>query len=34
MTRPPAPDWRGIVGRVAGLYGVRGWVKVHSETRP
>ena len=34
MTRPPAPDSRVIVGRVAGLYGVRGWVKVHADTRP
>jgi 16S rRNA processing protein RimM len=34
MTRPPAPETRVIVGRVAGLYGVRGWVKVRSDTRP
>jgi 16S rRNA processing protein RimM len=23
-----------VLGRIAGLYGVRGWVRVHSETRP
>ena len=34
MTRPPAPDQRVIVGRVVGLYGVRGWVKVFADTRP
>ncbi|HYW92716.1 MAG TPA: ribosome maturation factor RimM [Gammaproteobacteria bacterium] len=25
---------RVVLGRVAGLFGVRGWVKVHSDTRP
>jgi len=29
-----APDRRITVGRIAGLFGVRGWVKVHSHTRP
>lgn len=29
-----APDRRIAVGRVAGLFGVRGWVKVFSYTRP
>ena len=27
------PDEYVILGRVSGIYGVRGWVKVHSETR-
>jgi 16S rRNA processing protein RimM len=27
------PDWV-IVGRISGLFGVRGWVKVFSETEP
>jgi 16S rRNA processing protein RimM len=30
----PPPDRRVAVGRVAGLFGVRGWVKVYSYTRP
>ena len=29
-----APDRRVSVGRVAGLFGVRGWIKVYSHTRP
>lgn len=29
-----APDRRITVGRIAGLFGVRGWVKVYSHTRP
>ena len=28
------PDRRITVGRIAGLFGVRGWVKVYSHTRP
>ncbi len=28
------PDRRVSVGRVAGLFGVRGWIKVYSYTRP
>lgn len=28
------PDRRVAVGRIVGLFGVRGWVKVHSYTRP
>lgn len=32
MTSGPAR--RITVGRIAGVYGVRGWVKVHSHTRP
>jgi 16S rRNA processing protein RimM len=32
MTKPP--ERRISVGRVAGLFGVNGWVKVHSHTRP
>ncbi len=27
-------DRRVVLGRVSGLYGVRGWVRVHSYTRP
>jgi 16S rRNA processing protein RimM len=27
-------DRRVVLGRVSGLYGVRGWVKLHSFTRP
>lgn len=29
-----APDRRIAVGRVVGLFGIRGWVKVYSYTRP
>jgi 16S rRNA processing protein RimM len=29
-----APEGRVAVGRVAGLFGVRGWIKVYSYTRP
>jgi 16S rRNA processing protein RimM len=29
-----APERRVALGRVAGVYGVRGWVKLHSYTRP
>lgn len=29
-----APDRRVAVGRVTGLFGVRGWIKIHSYTRP
>ena len=29
-----APDRRVSVGRVAGLFGVRGWIKVYWHTRP
>ena len=29
-----AGERRIVVGRVSGLFGVRGWVKVHSHTRP
>ncbi len=32
MTKPP--ERRISVGRVAGLFGVNGWVKVYSHTRP
>jgi 16S rRNA processing protein RimM len=32
MTSPP--DRRVAVGRVAGFFGIRGWVKVYSYTRP
>jgi 16S rRNA processing protein RimM len=28
------PAHRISVGRIVGVYGVRGWVKVHSDTRP
>ena len=28
------PDRRITIGRVVGLFGVRGWVKVYSYTRP
>ena len=31
---PPDKDRRVIVGEVVGLYGVRGWVKLHSFTDP
>lgn len=31
---PRGPDRRIAVGRVVGLFGVRGWVKVYSYTRP
>ncbi|AKH20264.1 ribosome maturation factor RimM [Sedimenticola thiotaurini] len=36
MSRPAEPervDWT-ILGRVSGLFGVRGWVKVYSHTAP
>ncbi len=29
-----APEGRVAVGRIAGLFGVRGWIKVYSYTRP
>lgn len=32
MSHPP--DRRVAIGRIAGLFGVRGWVKVYSYTRP
>ncbi len=32
MAHPP--DRRVIVGRVTGVFGVRGWIKVYSYTRP
>lgn len=35
MARPPsAPDDPITLGRIVGLFGVRGWVRVHSYTRP
>ena len=34
MTTPEAAPGLVTVGRVAGLYGVRGWVKVYSYTEP
>ncbi len=33
-SRPAVPEDLVIVGHVAGLFGVRGWVKVYSHTRP
>jgi 16S rRNA processing protein RimM len=30
----PNPDHYVIVGRVAGVFGVRGWVKIRSDTEP
>jgi len=33
MTEPDATQ-RVVLGRIAGLYGVKGWVKVYSETDP
>ena len=33
-SRPAAPEGVVIVGHVAGLFGVHGWVKVYSHTRP
>ena len=29
-----APDSRVTVGRISGVYGVKGWVRVHSHTEP
>ncbi len=34
MTPPSALDRLATLGRIAGLFGVRGWVKIHSYTRP
>jgi 16S rRNA processing protein RimM len=30
----PWPEGLVTLGRIVGLFGIRGWVKVHSETRP
>lgn len=34
MTPPSAPDRLATLGKIVGLFGVRGWVKIHSYTRP
>lgn len=34
MTPPAAPDRLATLGRIVGLFGVRGWVKIQSYTRP
>jgi len=34
VTNPSRPDGLVILGHVSGRYGVKGWVKVYSDTRP
>lgn len=34
MTPPAAPDRLATLGKIVGLFGIRGWVKIHSYTRP
>lgn len=34
MTNPSRPDGLVQLGRISGLFGVQGWVKVFSDTRP
>ncbi|MCO6442127.1 MAG: ribosome maturation factor RimM [Nitrococcus mobilis] len=34
MIREPHAGRRIIIGRIVGVYGVQGWVKIHSYTRP
>lgn len=34
MTDPSRPDGLVILGHISGRYGVKGWVKVYSDTRP
>ncbi len=34
MTNPSRPDGLVILGHISGLYGVKGWLKVYSDTRP
>ncbi len=34
MTRRPEREERLVLGRISGLYGVRGWVRVYSYTEP
>lgn len=34
MTNPSRPDGLVHIGRIAGLFGVQGWVKIFSHTRP
>jgi 16S rRNA processing protein RimM len=34
MTNPSRPDGLAQLGRISGLFGVQGWVKVFSDTRP
>jgi len=34
MTNPSLPDGLVQLGRITGLFGVQGWVKVFSDTRP
>lgn len=34
MIREPEAGRRIIIGRIAGIHGVQGWMKIHSHTRP
>ena len=34
MSNPSIPDGLVFIGRISGLFGVQGWVKVFSHTRP
>jgi len=34
VTNPSRPDGLVILGHISGLYGVKGWLKVYSDTRP